>query len=84
MHWKHQAQPSHFFILKDLVGDSSAVDKNQTEIVKHARLAVSLGKGIIIDLRTNNVRKHLYEDFWAIGFPFDFSQLAYHQRSTVA
>ena len=58
------------FFLKDLLSDSSAVDKNQSEILEKLRLAVSTGEDIIIDLQAYNRRKPLYEHFLGSKFPY--------------
>ena len=55
------------FILKELLGHCSVVDKDQIDILERLRFTASSGDDIIIDLRENNGKKTAYDDFWDVS-----------------
>ena len=48
------------FILKEFLGGSSVVDKDQIDILEGLHLTESSGDDVIIDLRANNGKKSTY------------------------
>ena len=66
------------FILNELLGHCSAVDKDQIDILERLRLTASSGDDIVIDLRENNGKKTAHDDFWEVSvvYLYFFSSLS--------
>ena len=61
------------FILKEFLGGSSVVDKDQIDILEGLHLTESSGDDVIIDLRANNGKKPTYVWFLFVLFLLSFA-----------
>lgn len=51
-------------LLKELLGDESAIDTNQTAILERLNVAIEEGSDICVDFRKNNGKKPKHDLFW--------------------
>lgn len=59
----HQAS----YIIKDLLGDSSAAEnENQRDILERLNIVIAAGEEIAVDLRSNNGKKPTFDAFWGV------------------